>query len=374
MAICFRRWPDVAGLLLLLAFPAVGHAQTPAPTPRIEKVVLADDVYLFRAPSAMDMWTASNSVVIVNEQDVAIFDSNTRPATTALVLAEIRKITNKPVRYLINSHWHMDHWLGNEVYAKAFPGLQIIATQETRDYMKRMSVPYFVNMVGAVRMRANLDTAIRTGKMKDGSPFTAETRKTMESDLAEVTTFANEIAAVKQFLPTLAYNDSLTFWSGKREFRLLSMTGDATGSTVLYLPGERILVTGDVVVRRENGDGAQPWTTNSYLITPWLASLRHLESLDVTTIVPGQGPALKDKTFLRMTIELYEAIIAQAHAAAEGGAITLADVQAKVNLKDLRTRFTHGDAYLEARFDEVVSGLVKKVYQESHDGLAGASL
>ena len=62
-------------------------------------------------------------VAIINERDVTIFDTNTRPSSTRLVLAELRKLTNKPVRTLINSHWHMDHWMGNEVYADSFPGL-----------------------------------------------------------------------------------------------------------------------------------------------------------------------------------------------------------------------------------------------------------
>src|SRR5215211_1712169 len=159
--------PLVLGALLLAPIrPAL--AVTPADT-SLSKEVLADGVYLFRAPSALDLWTATNVVVIVNDQDVTVFDSNTRPRTARMVIAEIRKITPKPVRTLINSHWHQDHWSGNDEYVKAFPGLQIIATTETRDYMKRMGVHYFTEQTGVSRRRASLDSAIRTGKQADGS-------------------------------------------------------------------------------------------------------------------------------------------------------------------------------------------------------------
>ena len=108
------------------------------PGPALIKEVLADGVYLFRAPEALDRWTATNVVVVVNQDDVTVFDSFTLPATARLAIAEIRALTSKPVRTLINSHWHMDHWSGNDEFRKAFPGIQIIATAETRGYMTRM--------------------------------------------------------------------------------------------------------------------------------------------------------------------------------------------------------------------------------------------
>src|SRR6476660_579799 len=149
----------------LLGFARSASAETP-PDTSLTKEILGDGIYLFRAPSALDLWTATNVVVIVNDEDVTVFDSNTRARTARMVIAEIRKITPKPVRTLINSHWHQDHWSGNDEYVKAFPGLQIVATTETRDYMKRMGSKFFADGLNTevVRSRAALDTAIKTGK------------------------------------------------------------------------------------------------------------------------------------------------------------------------------------------------------------------
>ena len=336
----------------------------------IEKTTLAEGIYLFRAPSALDLWTSSNTVVVVNDSDVVVFDSNARASTSRMVIAEIRRITTRPVRVLVNSHWHMDHWLGNAAYADAFPGLQIIATTETRDYMARLPLQFFINSAGAVRAKAALDTAIATGKIASGEPLTAERRRQLERDLEEATALATELQNTRQVLPTVTFQDTMQFRRGGREFRLLSATGDASGSTVLYLPTERILVTGDVLVRQENGEGAQPWTTNSYKIMSWLQSLRALEALDVRTIVPGQGPALPDKSYLRLTISLYESIIRQVHAALENGAVRLDQVQAAVKLDEIRQQFTRGDAAQNARFDALAANLIRKAAQEARDGIA----
>src|SRR5215471_18118108 len=77
---------------------------------------LGSGVYVFRAPSDLEYWTATNSVVIVNDDDVTVFDSSTRAVTARAVIAGIRKLTPKPVRVLVNSHWHQDHWSGNDAY------------------------------------------------------------------------------------------------------------------------------------------------------------------------------------------------------------------------------------------------------------------
>lgn len=336
----------------------------------LEKVTLGDGIYLFRAPYALDLWTSSNSLVVVNDSDVVVFDSNARTSVSRRVIAEIRKLTSKPVRVLINSHWHMDHWLGNAAYADAFPGLQIISTTETRDYMLRLPMSFFLPTAALARARAVLDTAITTGRMADGAPLTTEARQQLETSVQRQTALYNELSSTRQVLPTVAFRDTMRFWRGGREFLLFSATGDATGSAVLYLPRERLLATGDVLARQANGEGAQPWTTNSYKIADWLSSLRALEAMDLGIIVPGQGPVLRDKEYLRLTIAMYESITRQVHAALEKGAMRYDQVLAAVNLSDIRQQFTKGDALLVSRFDGVVQGLIRRVVQEARDGIA----
>src|SRR5687768_15288835 len=91
-----------------LAASYLGAQATPF-VPQVETTKLADGVYHIR--SGADGYVASmNMVVVVNDRDVLLFDTSTRPSTARAALAEIRKITDKPVRFVVNSHWHPDHW------------------------------------------------------------------------------------------------------------------------------------------------------------------------------------------------------------------------------------------------------------------------
>ncbi|PWT89369.1 MAG: hypothetical protein C5B55_11530 [Blastocatellia bacterium] len=132
----------------------------------IRKTVIADGIYQFM--TMRDSYVRQlNSTVIVNENDVLVFDTNTRPSSARLILAEIRKITDKPVRYVVNSHWHPDHWSGNEVYAQAFPGVEIIATEQTREYMQNVANEFPVRFnAEATRLRAAFEKEIATGKQR----------------------------------------------------------------------------------------------------------------------------------------------------------------------------------------------------------------
>src|SRR5262245_60568862 len=106
-------------LVLLAALaPALDHTR-PAP----KAIEVATGIYLFVSPPYGDVGLDGNAVAIVGGSAVLVFDTNGTPAAAANVLTEIRKITAAPVRYVVNSHWHWDHWYGTEVYTAAFPGV-----------------------------------------------------------------------------------------------------------------------------------------------------------------------------------------------------------------------------------------------------------
>src|SRR6185369_4877488 len=116
----------IAGLAaVLLSLLGTGPSR---PAPRT--IEIASGVYLFISPPYGEVGLDGNSVAIVSSDGVLVFDSNGTPAASALVLAEIRKITPQPVRYVVNSHWHWDHWYGTETYTTAFPDLRVIAHEK----------------------------------------------------------------------------------------------------------------------------------------------------------------------------------------------------------------------------------------------------
>jgi glyoxylase-like metal-dependent hydrolase (beta-lactamase superfamily II) len=124
----------LAWLFLLVA------ASLPLQSPRPQIVenddyiitTVTDGVYALRHRKAIRLGALSgNTTVIIGSRDVLVVDSGSLPSVAADDIALIRTWTNKPVRYLVNTHWHGDHAWGNEAYAKAFPGLTILAHPET---------------------------------------------------------------------------------------------------------------------------------------------------------------------------------------------------------------------------------------------------
>jgi cyclase len=325
----------------------------------VRKIVIANGIYQFM--TMRDSYVRQlNSVVVVNESDVLVFDTNTRPSTARLILAEIRKITDKPVRYVVNSHWHPDHWSGNEVYAKAFPGVEIIATEQTREFMQNVADAWPARFTAELNQRkAASSQEPSTGKQGEAATST-EQRTRDEDDLRTYESFVQEAIGLHRTYPTLTYADSLILRHGGREFRFISVTGDAEGTTALYLPQEKVLITGDAV--------SFPIPYVSPPPSRQLKSLQRLAQLDVDVIIPGHGPALHDKAFLNLELELIEAVIKGVHEALLKGMLSLDEVQKAVTVDELRQNFTHDDTDLDMRYRSRVKELVELAIREQRDG------
>jgi glyoxylase-like metal-dependent hydrolase (beta-lactamase superfamily II) len=120
-----------AFLLFLLCSIPLTAQNRPVPS----KTELAPGVLLFITSGYGDVGLDGNSIAILSRDGVLVFDTNGTPAAAAAVLAEIRKLTDRPVRWIVNSHWHWDHWYGTEIYQQAFPDVRIVAHEKTRALM-----------------------------------------------------------------------------------------------------------------------------------------------------------------------------------------------------------------------------------------------
>lgn len=326
----------------------------------VQKVQIADGIYQFI--TAPDGYVPNgNSVVIVNENDVLVFDTFTRPSTARTVLAEIRKITDKPVRFVVNSHHHPDHWSGNEVFAEAFPNLEIIATEDSRQFMLNIANAWPTVFTRNLRKdKADLDKEVTTGKQSDGTVLTAQQRHKDEDGVRLEEEFVAETMKVTRTYPTLTYSDKLTLFHGGREFRFMSVVGDADGTTVLYLPKEKILVTGDVI--------SYPIPYVNSRVSQHLKSLRTLARFDADVIIPGHGPAWHNKDFLNLEAELLESVVSQVDQAVQQGMVTVEEMQKVVNVEPLQLKFTHDDPELNAKFQRYVNRMVENASREARDG------
>jgi glyoxylase-like metal-dependent hydrolase (beta-lactamase superfamily II) len=342
---------------LFLLTPAARPA--PQAAPQLIKIDVAEGIYLFQTPDHGDLGVDGNAIVIVNDQDVFVFDANQTLAAARAVIAAIRQITPKPVRYVVNSHWHYDHWLGNEAYLQAFPGVEFIASDDARRIMENVTTHYIGMGPGQLeQIRKIRQDQLASGKNRSGQPLTDGDRKRFEANLKVDAEFVAELQALHPILPTITYDHHLTLYHGGREFRIMKFVGNTPGDTALYLPNEKILITGDLLVH------PIPYTFNSRP-SQWIESLQELDRLDANLILPGHGEPQHDKQYLELVISSLEAARKQIYEAARKG-MTLEEVRKAVNFDSMREKFAHGDSLRQREFqDYFTDPIVDRLFKEA---------
>jgi cyclase len=336
---------------------SVAEANWPGP----KTVELAPGVIQFISPDLAGN-VDGNSIAIVTDRDIVLFDATLLPASADAVLNELRQRTPKPVRYLVNSHWHPDHAGGNDEIAKVFPDLEIIASQATREIMEDTGSVYLKTLeFETAQANQEIDKELKSGRASDGRRLTSTDREEMHSELALGDRFLAEFKATHSKLPTLTFGDSLTLFHGGREFRFFRLPGHTAGDVAVFLPGEKVLLTGDLLAY------PVPFCADSHP-SAWIASLEALSRLDAKIIVPGHGQAQADSSFLQLVLDSFRLIHQQVRDALHRG-LTLQETQKTINLAAIRTRFTHDDPNLNAVFDGNFTPIVRQFYDEATEGL-----
>jgi cyclase len=325
------------------------------PAPRTIEV--AKGVYLFVSRPYGDVGLDGNAVAILSRDGVLVFDSNGTPAASAAVLAEIRKLTDKPVRYVVNSHWHWDHWYGTETYTRAFPDVKVIAHEKTRAMMAGPAIEF---------NRPGLETQL------PGYLAVLEKRAAAEPQLQpvleEARFFLEQKKSARLVLPSITYEDRLELTLGERTIHVLHYDRAVTpGDSFLYLPAEKILVAGDLLVNPVS------FALSSYP-TGWLRTLERIDALDATVIIPGHGEPMRDKTRLRAHMAVMRELLKGGRdAKARGLDPDQAREEILPRLRDLMVAITNDDPKLNDQFRiYLVDWYLHRVYDELDGPLTDA--
>ncbi|HET9250565.1 MAG TPA: MBL fold metallo-hydrolase [Candidatus Eisenbacteria bacterium] len=324
---------------------------------RVER--LADGVYAVLRNDPPGMMCDGNSGFVVNDDGVVVIDA---PESSAEVLAAIRKVTKKPIRTVINTHWHDDHIIGNQVYRDASPGVEFIAHAAVRDYLPVDGLKAREGMLREAPQGVEyLKSLLVSGKGLDGSTITPEERESMESDIRLVEHYLDVVPGAEIVLPTAVVQDRMTLRSGTREIRILHPgRGHTRGDLVVYLPRERVLFAGDLVVwpiPLVGGDQSH--------VGDWSATLERVRSLGARTIVPGHGPVEKGDGYLAQLVRLFDSVTGQTRAAVAEGK-SLEETRPRVNLIEHRTRMAGDSKVRRALFDMYVQGpAVTSAYRDA---------
>jgi glyoxylase-like metal-dependent hydrolase (beta-lactamase superfamily II) len=306
---------------------------SPATPGQFEIQKVADDVYFALArPWALPN---SNAAIFVNSSDVLVVDAQSHPAAAAALMAQIKKeITSKPVRWLVNTHFHWDHTQGNRAYAIAGTRVDIVASNTTKHLMSQLLVP---------RLRAALDP---TSPGPRGSQQVArqleDLRKRLDKATSEaekgplverigqLESFATEMKAFEPTLPTIAFDTSYVIPQKGHELRLeFHGYGHTAGDIVVYCPEKRVVVTGDAY------HPGFPGFIDSYPQL-WPKAIDSILSLQFDHILPGHGKVQHDRRDMRGRRDYIEELTERVLAGKRAGQ-SVADLQRTVTALSLKS-------------------------------------
>jgi cyclase len=276
---------------------------------RLEEI--APDIYAFVSNNTTRSCEDGNTTVIITDEGVVVVDA---PSTylSEQHLAEIRKLTNKPVVYLINTHFHPDHVFGNHVYKDAFPGLHIVAQDYTKTEADRRNPYVLAHYQGRIgkavleSLRKQAETGIDLATNK---PLQGYDGIHAKIDYAECMPHLAAAERTRLVSPDMTYSESLTMTLGGAVIKLMHFEGHTAGDTVVYLPQRNILITGDLVI------GPVPYGGDD-ITEKWIGSLETLTAMHASVIVPGHGEVEFDNGYMQLEHDLLSSLMAQADVAA----------------------------------------------------------
>ena len=338
-------------LLLSIAALVVGTLAAKAPANNFDVQKLTADVYAVVRKDPPGFMVDSNNMFIIGPDDVIVVDANGAPGITRAVLAALRTLTNKPVRYVVNTHYHDDHIRGNSVYRDAFPGVGFIAHSFAKTYLPGQGAVNRKSFLeGAPQFLDQLRTLLKNGKNLRGGDLSAEERTSMESDVDLAGYVLADGASAETVLPTITVDDLLTLKSGGRTVEIRHLgAGHTAADLVVWLPQDRIIATGDLVVWPVPLVG----DPQSH-IASWSRALESLRALHPSIIVPGHGPVLRDDSYLATISEMFRSIADQTTAVVKRGG-TLDEARKSIDLAAFKTRVAGDSPVRQMLFDSYVA-------------------
>ncbi|MFL5430668.1 MAG: MBL fold metallo-hydrolase [Myxococcales bacterium] len=339
-------------LALIALLPLTALADTANTTARTLNT-LGDGIWEIRHPDAPDGFPQGNTTVIAGDKAVLVVDSCLLPSSAKQDIEQIRKWTQKPVTWLVNTHWHFDHTAGNAAYADAFPGLQIVAHEHTKKMIESFNPGAIARYPGR---QQRFEQMLQMGKDQDGKPLTDALRADLKKSLAGLASVVAEMKGLVQLVPNVVFEHELRLDLGNREVQILFLgRGNTAGDTIVYLPREKLVVAGDLL------DHPIPYFFGGFPVD-LVATLRRVSEMEIETIVPGHGEVLRGKGYVTRVASLVAAVNAEVEKELNAGVTK--DQIPETALKNLpvaswRGQFAGTDKDNGDWFDQSFGGLLK---------------
>jgi len=291
----------------------------------------ADGVYFAKArPQAL---INCNGAVFVRSKDVVVVDAHSKPSAAASLIAQIgRELTDKPVRYVVNSHFHWDHTQGDHAYRQTGQKVDFIATNATKQLLSELAVARMKGSLDEVppqieKMRKRAESSNSAAE----KAFCAEQIRQMEAYMAEMKNYTLE-------LPTITFDDSYELRDPAFDLHL-GFHGDAhtAGDVFVFCPQQRVIAT---------GDASHGWVPNLGDGYPhaWPATIDAvMKAADFKYVLGGHGPMQPGRAVMTNQRNYIEELTGKVEEAKRDG-LTVEEMQKRFTVSSLRSMQSNGYA------------------------------
>jgi glyoxylase-like metal-dependent hydrolase (beta-lactamase superfamily II) len=302
----------------------------------------------------------SNAVIFVNSADVIVVDAHSHPAAAAALIAQIRtEVTQKPERYLIDTHFHFDHTQGNVAHMATGSKVDIIASNATKILMSKMLVP---------KPRAAMDPASPgprgaeqvAHKLEDlhqrlGKSTSDAERVQLRTQIDQVEAWAAEMRNFEPVLPTITFDDTYVIKDREHNLHLeFHGMGHTAGDIVVFCPQKKVIATSDII------HPGFPAFVDAYPLA-WPKSIDSIARLDFIHTIGGHGKLERDKKDMTGERNYIEELTERVLSAKKSGQTT-ADLQHTITPASLKS--LHTDGYMGTSNTEA---LARGVANNIHD-------
>jgi glyoxylase-like metal-dependent hydrolase (beta-lactamase superfamily II) len=287
----------------------------------IEKV--ADSVYA--AIAKPQILTNCNAVIFVLSRDVLVVDAHSKPSAAAVLLAQIKKeVTDKPVRYLVNSHFHWDHTQGDAAYKAANAKMEIIASDVTKQLM---------GQIGRDRLKESLASVpgmIDTLRARLAQARTAQDRDWANEQLRQLQAYQEEMKSYPLELPTVTFAKTHAIQDSAGDLHIeFHGRAHTAGDIQVFSPSKKAVAAGDTII------GFLPNLNDGYP-RPWPKTIDSVAELKFDHLVGGHGPVQQGRARMGQFRNYIEDLTARVEKAKKAG-VPLTDLQKQITAGSLAT-------------------------------------
>jgi len=250
-----------------------------------------------------------NAAIIILDDSVLVVDTHSKPSAARALIAQIKKLTDKPVRYVVNTHFHWDHYQGNQAYPSSWPAeVEIISSEATRQGIEQRGIPRVKHEM------LTMPDEIKSLQDQLQKATEGKQREEIQGNLRQAQDYLAELKSMQITLPTLTFDHSLILHRKSKTVEILWLGRAHTdGDVFVYLPNEKVIAAGDAL---------HGWTPNMNDGYPydWIQTLDAAEKLDFQYVIGGHGDVIQGKEKFELWKQYFGDVMAQTAEAYASGA------------------------------------------------------